>query len=72
MSNFPVWRNIDVHVVGLNVDPYSRDMALVCGKQAERRSRRAEKIAKNYSQKIDWVCRWGFRGGERKLPAVVR
>ena len=40
------WLNIDVHVVGLNVDPYSRDLALVCGEQAERRSRRAEKIAK--------------------------
>ena len=40
------WRDIDVHVVGLNVDPYSADMDLVCGEQAERRTRRAEKIAK--------------------------
>ena len=35
------WRNIDVHVVGLNVDPYSRDLALVCGEQAERRSKKS-------------------------------
>ena len=40
------WRNVDVHVVGLNIDPYSRDLALICGEQAERRLRRAEKIAK--------------------------
>ena len=45
------WRNVDVHVVGLNIDPYSRDLALICGEQAERRLRRAEKIAKKLLSK---------------------
>ena len=47
------WRNLDIHVVGLNVDPYSVDMISVCAEQAKRRLRRAEKIAKNlFSKKL--------------------
>ncbi len=45
------WRNLDVHVVGLNVDPYVVDMTLVCNEQAKRRLRRAEKIAKKLLSK---------------------
>ena len=39
------WRNMDIHVVGLNIDPYSNVTTSFCNEQAKRRLKRAERIA---------------------------
>jgi len=40
-----LWRNFDIHIVGLNIDPDHPEMVKLIQEQAERRSVRAQEIA---------------------------